>query len=224
MTFVPSAFQYLLFDLDGTLTDSGEGILRCVRYALQKCGKPNIEDKALQSFIGPPLLDSFQNVCRMSLEEAKYAVSQYRERFARIGMFENSVYEGIPVLLQQLQASGYTLAIATSKPEIFTRKILTHFHLSSYFTVVAGSNIQKEGETKADIIQLVFQRLGLTSDDLAKAVMIGDRKYDIIGAKACGIPCVGVSYGYAPAGELEAYHADRIVSSVTELAALFLEK
>ncbi len=222
MQFIPSKYHYLLFDLDGTLTDSGEGIINCVRYALQKCNMPVLNENQLRSFIGPPLLESFQSICGMTSEQAIFAVSQYRKRFASIGMYENTVYDGIPALLQQFTKKGYVLAVATSKPEVFAKKILKHFGLLNYFTAIAGSDIHKVDETKADVIKTVLQRLGITNEILSEVVMIGDRKYDIIGAKTCGIPCVGVSYGYAPEGELEKYQADKIVLTVNDLKNLFM--
>lgn len=221
MGFEPTNYTYLLFDLDGTLTDSGSGILHCVQYALEQCGMPEPDETKLHPFIGPPLLESFQKISGMSPEQAAYAVKEYRRRFSKIGMFENAVYDGIPELLNMLQKAGYTLAVATSKPEVYTLQILAHFHLSAYFQVIAGSDIHREGETKADVIRLALRRLGLPEQNPPKTVMIGDRKHDIIGAKECGIPCIGVSYGYAPEGELETYHADIIVEDVAELGQLW---
>ncbi len=221
MCFSASMYQTILFDLDGTLTDSKEGILRCVQYALEQCGCPEPDAAKLHPFIGPPLLDSFQNLWGMTPAQATFAVEQYRVRFAKIGMFENAVYDGIPALLQQLQAAGYRLAVATSKPEVYTLQILEHFHLTSYFDVIAGSDIHREGETKADIIRLALQRMGLPEQNPPYTVMIGDRKHDLLGAHACGLPCIGVAYGYAPDGEMEAYHADAVAESVSALAHMF---
>lgn len=212
---------HILFDLDGTLTDSKPGILRCVQYALAACGMPEPDETKLFPFIGPPLLESFQTISGMSPEQAAFAVEQYRVRFSKTGLFENAVYPGIVPLLQTLQEAGYQLAVATSKPEVYTLQILEHFQLQPYFTVIAGSDIHREGETKADIIRLALRRLELPEQNPETVVMIGDRKHDIIGAKECGIPCIGVAYGYAPAGELEAYQADMIVPSVSAIYDAF---
>ena len=159
----------------------------------------------------------------MSPERAAYAVAQYRERFSKIGMFENSVYPGIPQLLERLTAHGYVLAVATSKPEVYTWQIMEHFALTKYFTVLAGSDIHKEGETKADVMRLALRRLGLPEQQPSRTVMIGDRKHDVLGAKECGVPCIGVRYGYAVPGELEQYGAEWVTDTPETLAELLLE-
>ena len=150
-------------------------------------------------------------------------MAQYRERFSKIGMFENSVYPGIPQLLERLTAHGYVLAVATSKPEVYTRQIMEHFALTKYFTVIAGSDIHKEGETKADVMRLALRRLGLPEQQPSHTVMIGDRKHDVLGAKECGVPCIGVRYGYAAPGELEQYGAEWVTDTPETLAELLLE-
>jgi len=215
-------WKFILFDLDGTLTDSKPGILRCVQYALEACGCPESDETKLYPFIGPPLYDSFRHFCGMSDEQATFAVGKYRERFGKIGMFENAIYDGVPSLLTDLRDAGLRLAVATSKPEIYTLQILAHFHLTEYFHAIAGSDIQKEGEMKADVIRIAMQRLKMTSADVADAVMIGDRKHDVEGAHACGLPCIGVSYGYAPEGELKAFGASPIVATIDELKQVLL--
>lgn len=219
-----SSFTHILFDLDGTLTDSKPGILRCVQYALEQCGCPEPDETKLYPFIGPPLLESFQQISGMDPQQAAFAVKLYRERFSRVGMFENSVYPGVPKMLETLRSAGYTLAVATSKPEVYTLQILEHFQMMEYFKVIAGSDIHREGETKADIIRLALRRLGLPEQNAPGTVMIGDRKHDIVGAHACGLPCIGVGYGYAPEGEFEAYGADAFAPTVETLTDLFLHE
>lgn len=145
-------YKYILFDLDGTLTDSAPGIIRCVQYALEKCGKGTCPDRELLPFIGPPLTESFQKVCGMTAAEANTALEYYRERFARVGMYENSVYDGIPELLQNLRQAGKTLAVATSKPQLYAEKILEHFGLAAHFSTIAGPGFNGELPTKADVI------------------------------------------------------------------------
>ena len=233
MKALPKDLRYLLFDLDGTLTDSAEGILRCVQYALEQCGTPEPNAEKLRSFIGPPLLDSFQEFCGMPPARAAFAVEQYRKRFSTVGLLENAVYhsgtdepiefyDGIPELLEKLREHGYVLAVATSKPEVYTLRILEHFDLSRYFTVVAGCDIHRAGETKADMIRLALRRLGLPEQEPPQTVMIGDRKHDVLGARECRVPCIGVRYGYAEAGELEQYGADWVTDSVETLGKLLL--
>ena len=200
MKALPKDLRYLLFDLDGTLTDSAEGILRCVQYALEQCGTPEPDAEKLRPFIGPPLLDSFQEFCGMPPARAAFAVEQYRKRFSTVGLLENAVYDGIPELLEKLR----------------------HFDLFRYFTAVAGCDIHRAGETKADMIRLALRRLGLPEQEPPQTVMIGDRKHDVLGAKECRVPCIGVRYGYAEAGELEQYGADWVTDSVETLGKLLL--
>ena len=215
-------YKVLLFDLDGTLTDSEEGILNCARHALITGNAPIPEYEALKAFIGPPLLVSFQEICGMTYEDAEAAVVRYRERYSKIGLFENRVYEGIPELLRDLKKAGYRLGVATSKPEVFTLQILEHFGILDVFDAIAGCSLEKEGETKADMIRLVMQRLGLTDADKPQILMIGDRKHDILGAQECGIACAGVEYGFAPEGELEQYGANPIAKDVAALREILL--
>ncbi len=223
MPFSPQKCRYLLFDLDGTLTDSKEGILRCLQHALEQCGCPEPDQTKLFPFVGPPLYVSFHDIMGMDEEQTAFAIVAYRERFSTIGMFENTVYDGIPQLLKALKTAGYILAVATSKPEVYTLQILSHFNLIKYFDVIAGSDIHNDTETKADVIRRALRRLGLPEQNPPQAVMIGDRKHDILGAYACGLPCIGVRYGYAQGDELEAYQAEAVVSTVEELQRLFIE-
>ena len=172
-------YQYILFDLDGTLTDPGLGITNSVAYALKKMGIPVPERSELYKFIGPPLLDSFSQFFGLSREESEQAVTFYREYFRRKGIFENQVYPGIPELLAKLQESGRTLILATSKPEEFALRILEHFGLKTYFSFVAGATMDSSRCAKVDVIRYALENCGIT--DLSAAVMIGDREYDVIG-------------------------------------------
>ncbi len=216
-------WQYFLFDLDGTLTDSKCGILRSVQYALEACGCPEPDETKLYPFMGPPLSDSFHTFCGMDDAQAAFAITKYRERFGTTGIYENEVYPEIPEQLQKLMRAGKTLAVATSKPEVYMKKILAHFHLADNFDVASGSDIRLDHETKADVIRKTLRRLGIPETAPANTVMIGDRKHDILGAHACHIPCIGVQYGYAPTGELEEYGADWVVQTVKDLGEM-LEK
>lgn len=215
-------YKFLLFDLDGTLTDSEEGILNCVRYGLISCGFPVPGYETLKAFIGPPLVVSYQELCGLSYEDTEAAILKYRERYSEKGIFENRLYDGIPELLFDLKNEGYRLALATSKPEVFARRILSHFGIAEAFDAVAGSSIEREDETKADMIRLAMKRLGLTEANKPDVLMIGDRKHDILGAKECGVDVAGVQYGYAPESELIEYGADIIAENVNALRELLI--
>ena len=214
--------RYLLFDLDGTLTDPAEGITKCVQYALSYFGQAERRPEELYCYIGPPLPESFETYGGLSREEALLAAEKYRERFREKGMFENKVYPGVEKLLWTLRDAGRVLAVATSKPEVFAKKILGHFGLSEYFQEIVGSELDGTRMDKAEVIREAFARLALEEADKPLTAMIGDRKHDIVGAKKNGIASVGVAFGYAEEGELEEAGADRIVASVSALRKLLL--
>lgn len=210
-------YNTLLFDLDGTLTDSAEGITNSVRYALAKFGLHE-EPNQLIKYIGPPLIDSFMQFAELSKEQALDAVKYYREYFADKGIFENKVYEGIPELLDSLQKEGKELVIATSKPTVFTERILEHFDLQKYFSLVVGSNLDGTRMKKAEIIQYIID--ALPNRNKEQMLMIGDREHDCIGAKECGIDCASVLYGFGTLAELEAQQPTFIVEKVEDLRLL----
>ncbi len=213
-------FKYILFDLDGTLTDPKEGITKCFQYALNACDIQEDCDNLLK-VIGPPLLDSFMTYYNMDEEKASFAVSKYRERFSTIGLYENDVYEGILDLLKALNSNDYILAVATSKPTVYAKQILEHFNLLSYFQLVVGSGLDnKTLNTKTKVITKVLEDLNISHSEKSTVVMIGDRRQDIIGAKECGVASIGVKFGYAEEGELEEAKADYIVKDVRELEEL----
>ncbi len=212
-------FSTVLFDLDGTLTDPWEGITRCVQHALASFGI-EAKQEELTTFIGPPLVESFETRYGFSSEDAFRAVEVYRERFASVGMFENELFDGIPSLLAELRSAGMRLAVATSKPEEFARPIVEHFGLGRYFDIVAGSQAERMRMTKTDVILDALGRLG--SPDLSDVVMVGDRKHDLIGAREAGIPAIGVAWGYAPEGELASYGPIGIADTVDELRGMLL--
>ena len=213
-------YQYLLFDLDGTLTAPGEGITNSVAYALEKFGICVTDKTALYPFIGPPLVDSFIKFYGFSHEDAARAVEYYREYFRDRGIFENIPYEGIAEVLEKLQAAGKTLLVATSKPEPFARRIMEHFELDKYFTYVAGASFDAARSEKWDVIEYALSTMNIT--DRTKTVMIGDRKHDIIGAKKTGLDSVGVLWGYGDREELTAAGADTIVDRIEQLDFLAL--
>lgn len=208
-------YQYYFFDLDGTLTDPGEGITNSVAYALKHFGIEEPDHTKLYPFIGPPLIDSFRKYYGFSEQQADEAVEKYREYFRERGLYENKLYEDIPSVLRRLKESGKTLAVATSKPEIFTEKILQHFDLRQYFDFVGGATLDKTRIRKSDVIAYVIESLGIR--DKSQILMIGDRDQDVYGAKANGIACAGVLYGYGSREELENAGADYVVEKPQQL-------
>lgn len=218
-------YKVVLFDLDGTLTDSREGICKSVQYALVKIGHEAPELKQLECFIGPPLKTSFREFYGIVGEEADRAVAFYRERYSDVGKYENVPYEGIAELLAVLKNRGYILAVASSKPELYVEDILKHFKLYDYFHHVVGSDMEGKRGEKEDVIEEAFRRMGL--DEVSRkeqAVMVGDRHFDINGAKFFGIDSIGVTYGFAKEGELQEAGATYVVDTVAELQTLLLEK
>lgn len=211
-------YDYLLFDLDGTITDSESGITRCVEYALNHFGIQVNDLRELSRFIGPPLLDSFRDFYDFTDEQAAIATAKYRERYTDKGIYENELYPGIKELLAEAVRQGKTVILATSKPEIFARRILDYFELSSYFSFVAGSGLDGSLHTKTDVINYILQSNNIT--DLSSVVMIGDRKHDIIGAKNVGIDSIGVLYGFGDYEELAQAGAAYIVKDMEELRNL----
>ncbi len=212
-------FQYLLFDLDGTLTDPYEGITRCFQYALKAFG---IEEKQenLKRVIGPPLIDAFMEFYGFPREKGELAVAKYRERFSAVGLFENEVYPGIPEMLSKLQKAGKTICLATAKPEVFAKRILEKFDLSQYFSVVVGAELNGKRNYKKDVIAEVLHQLG--NPPFEQVLMIGDRKQDIEGARDCKVASLGVRFGYAEIGELEGAGCLRYAETVAELQEYLL--
>ena len=206
--------QYLLFDLDGTLTDPMVGITSSVQYALEKFGIRVRYLKELIPFIGPPLAESFQKFYGFSKEDAERAIQYYREYYAPKGIFENEVYEGISEMLAHLTEAGFTLLVATSKPTVFAKKVLKHFGMEEYFSFVGGSELDGSRTKKAEVISYILKICGIRAKE---AIMIGDRRHDIEGGKACGLESVGVLYGYGTEQELTEAGADHIIRTVAEL-------
>lgn len=193
-------YQYIFFDLDGTLTDSALGITNSVKYALKKMKMQIPSEETLRKFVGPPLSYSFCQFCEMNEETAQKAVANYREYFAEKGLFENEVYDGIVKLLESLKQRGYKLAVATSKPEQYSVRIMEYFRLDSYFEYIAGSTMDETRNTKEKVIRYAMERLGITST--GEVLMVGDREHDVIGANACKIQCLGALWGYGSEEEL----------------------
>ena len=206
-------FERVLFDLDGTLTESGIGITRSVAYSLRKFGIEEGDQAKLDRFVGPPLIDSYMRYYGFSREQAVLAVEYYREYYAVTGIFENRVYDGVETVLRKLCDEGKTCILATSKPEGYARQILDHFGLSRYFSCVAGATMDEKRTDKADVIAYALARAGGSGS----AVMVGDRRHDIQGAKANGLPSIGVLYGYGSREELETAGADYLAETAEDI-------
>lgn len=211
--------QYILFDLDGTLTDPMVGITKSVQYALRYYGIEEPDLKTLCPFIGPPLRDSFMEFYGFSQEQASEAIAKYREYFSKTGLYENMEYPGIRDLLARLKAMGRNLYVATSKPELFAKQILEHFRLTEYFDFIGGADLDETRVRKGDVIRYVLEENKIT--DRTQVVMIGDREHDILGARENGIASVGVLYGYGSFEELSASGADELADSIQALGRMF---
>lgn len=208
-------YEYVFFDLDGTLTDSGEGIINAAVYALEKYNIEVNDRSELRKFIGPPLQDSFSTDYGFSEDEIEDVIKTFREYYSEKGIFENTIYENIQTVLFELKNRGKKLVVATSKPEVFTKKVLDHFNISSYFDYVSGATLNNEKIKKVDIIRDAICKLGIT--DKSKVVMIGDRKLDVLGAKENGIDSIGVLWGYGDLLELEKVGPTYIAEKVLDL-------
>ncbi|WP_088070984.1 HAD family hydrolase [Gottfriedia luciferensis] len=213
-------YESILFDLDGTLTNPKEGIVNSINYALQKMNKPKLQESELLNFIGPPIQQSFSEICQLNEKEVEIAVRFYREYFSKNGMIENNVYEGIPELLEELNLNGKRLFVATSKPTIFAKQIISHFQLDHFFVEIVGSELDGTRINKAEIIDYLF----LGENDCVKesTVMIGDRFHDMIGAKLNNIDSIGVTYGYGSEDELINSGANALANSVDHLKRMLL--
>lgn len=211
-------YPYVFFDLDGTLTDPALGITNSIMYALRHFGIEVADRRELYSFIGPPLKEQFEKTYGFTSEQSDVALLEYRVYFSDTGLFENTVYDGIPQLLQALQANGIKLVLATSKPAVFADRILEHFDLKRYFTFLSGSELGGARVEKADVIRFALEKLEIT--DPTQVVMVGDRCFDVEGAAACGIKTIGVTYGYGNREELR--DAAYIADSVDQLGELLL--
>ena len=205
----------ILFDLDGTLTDSGEGIINCATLALRHFGLPIPSYEDMRTFVGPPLRDSFIRF-GVPADQADEAIRVYRSRYIPTGMFENTPYPGIRELLEKLRAEGYTLYVATSKPEEMSVTILEKFDLAKYFHRICGASIDSSRSTKDAVIAYLLESSGAKED----MVMVGDTRYDILGAKAHGIPAIGVGWGYGKVEEMEEAGAVGIAETMDELIGL----
>jgi len=213
-------YDYIFFDLDGTVSDSAPGIVNSVVYALEHMGTPVGDREALKKFVGPPLFDSFRDFVGYSQEETDRAVKYFRTYYRAHGIYENTMYPGMDTLLQKLRAAGRTPVLATSKPEDFAKEIVTRYGIAPLFAGVFGSTMDEARTKKAEVIAYALDALAIT--DPARVVMVGDRLHDVAGAKENGLACIGVLYGYGSRQELEDAGADAIAADLGELAALLV--
>ncbi len=211
-------YNTVLFDLDGTLTDPGEGITNSIAYALSKYGIDIADRRELYCFIGPPLVDSFMKYYGFSEEQANQAVAFYREFFKTKGIYQNKLYDGVPEMLSCLKKSGKTVALATSKPEVFAKEILGYFGIEGYFDFIGGATLDGTRSKKGDVVNYVLSSLSLT--DKKTAVMVGDREQDINGAKQNGIDSIGVLFGYGSVDELTSAGATYIAKTVEDIITI----
>lgn len=216
--------KYVLFDLDGTLTDPAEGITASVNYALKKFGRDVDDMTLLYKYIGPPLVRSFIEFEGMTQEEAYEGLKYYRENFIKEGIFQNEIYVGIEELLLKLKNSGYAIILATSKPEELAEQILEHFDIKRYFDFIAGNTLDEKRQTKREVIEHILNHY--PEIERENAIMVGDRRYDVEGAAQCGIDTIGVLYGYGGAEELSTAGAKLLARSPEDVYTkiLMLEK
>lgn len=209
----------LFFDLDGTLTDSGPGIMNCARLALERLGLPVPDDRALRAFIGPPLRQIFP---RFGVPEGRVdeAVAIFRERYIPVGKFENSPYPGVETLLQRLKEAGFTLFVATSKPETTAVEVLEHFGLDRYFDRICGASMERGRESKEEVIAYLLAQTGAPD----RVLMVGDTEYDVVGARAHGIRTIGCTWGYGDPEGMRRAGAAALADTPEQLYALLLKE
>lgn len=213
-------YNYVLFDLDGTLTDPAIGITNSLMHALNKFGISVNDRQDLNKYIGPPLRETFTKYFGFTIEGAEEAIEAYREYFGDKGLYENEVYPGVNEFLAKLNSEGKKVILATSKPIYYATKILEHFDLLKYFDFVAGSNMDGTRSNKCEVIQYALDSNSIS--DKSSAIMVGDREHDIIGAKQCGIDSIGVLFGYGNREEFEKAGANYIVDSIDEIINVIL--
>ena len=208
-------YKYILFDLDGTITESGPGIMNSVEYALNKMNREVGDRDTLKKFIGPPLTESMEKYYGMSKEEALLGVKYYREYYHDKGIYENRVYDGLEEVLKKINEAGKQAIVATSKPEKYAKIIMDHFHLTQYFACVAGMEMDGGRGTKAQVITYALEKNDIA--DKSNVLMIGDREHDVIGAHENGLDCLGILYGFGSRKEFEESGADYIRENVEDI-------
>jgi len=217
-------YTILLFDLDGTLTNPKEGITKSVQAGLAAVGINAADAEELTSFIGPPLADSFRDQYGLGPEEIETAIRGFRARFERVGLFENEVLPGTAEMLADLKQHGRRLAIASSKPEPFVKRILEHYELAQYFETAVGATMDEKHCAKSDMIAEALRRLHVSEKERSQVLMIGDRRHDVEGAAQQGLPCLGIYSGFGPEGELEEAGAIHVVQTIPEMHAWLMQE
>ena len=216
------SYQHIVFDLDGTLTDPKIGITSAIRFALSRMGYPEPPAEELLDWIGPPLFDSFIDKFSMTPAQALKAVDYYREYYSDRGLYENHPYQGVEALLKKLQADGVDLYVATSKPEVYARKILDHFGLSDYFRWIAGSTLDGRISRKEDVLDYLTDQCLIGRED--SVLMVGDRRFDVEGARHAGFDSGAVLYGYGSREELEYCDPNYIFESPEHILKILEER
>lgn len=217
-------YHTVLFDLDGTITDSGQGIMNAIRYAVDKAGLEEVSEDVLRTFIGPPLREQFMKIFDLSGNEGKTMVGYYREYYGVKGIFENRVYEGIPEMLAELKSAGIRIIMATSKPEKYAKLIASHFEFEKYFEYIGGACMDGSRTDKTEVIEYVLGVCGIPHKERKNVVMVGDRRHDIYGACRCSLHSIGVLYGYGSREELTEAGAENIADTPADITKLILEE
>lgn len=212
-------YKVILFDLDGTLTDPQQGICRSINYTLEHFGAQPKPLCQLTKYIGPPLRDSFAEL--LGEEKAEAAVAKYRERFSVTGLYENEIYPNVKETLELLQQKGYILCTASSKPQIFVEKILKHFEIDKYFSIIGGASLDGKIGEKEDVINLVIKQL---SADRKEIVMVGDTRFDLIGAQKMQLDAIGVTYGFGSEQELSRYPHIALISDISHIVNILQQE
>ena len=211
-------YDYYLFDFDGTVADTGEGIRRSVAYSLEKMGFAALPEATLSRFIGPPLHDSYVEYCGMTDDEAEAAIAAYRERYVDVGLYESALYPGMATLLRALKRGGAWVAIASAKPTFMLERLAKHFGIDKYLDAISGTGLDRHSADKQDLILAALPE----GADLSRACMCGDRRFDIEAAKALGLAGVGADYGYSLPGELSEAGADAVFERLGDMTAFLL--
>lgn len=216
-------YKNLLFDLDGTLTNSAEGITKCVQHALRQLGIEESDRKKLEVFIGPPLRASYMKYFGLTPAQAEAGIELYRQRYTEIGIWENKVYPGMMELLGLLKSAGFRLGMCTAKPEVFALRIAEHFGFNDFLTDVTGCSLDGKTDDKAMVVAASLRKWKIsTPEEKCATALVGDRREDVLAAHACGIACIGVGYGFASPGELESAGCDHYVKDMEALKNFLL--